>query len=261
MRMLLVAVIGMMATGCVTVGAGQAAVVWHARSGTDPQALSEGFHTLSAYDEVALYDLRTQQRNEQLQVLAANGLSLTLDTTIRYHVVANEVSALHRQIGPDYYNVILGPVLRSQARRVVGRYTPEEIYSTKREVIEREMREAVENATAGKHVQLEAILVRNVALPDMIQKAIVDKLAEEQSSLKMKYVIQREAQEAERKKIEAHGIALFQDIISSRLTEATLRWKQIDVQERLALSNNAKVIMMGNCKDAPMLLESTVPAR
>jgi len=242
-------------SGCATVGAGQAGVVWHARTGTDPKPLDEGFHYLSPYDQVVIYDLRTLQKNEQLHVLASNGLSLALDTTIRYHIVPEEVSALHREAGPDYYNVLLGPVLRSQARRVVGRYTPEEIYSTKRELIEREMREAVEKATHGKHLALEAILVRNVDLPTMIQRAIVDKLSEEQSSLKMKFVLEHAEQEAQRKAIEARGIAEFQQIVSAKLTDPLLRWKQIEALEKLAQSNNAKVVMLGSSRDLPMVLE------
>ena len=189
-------------------------------------------------------------------MLASNGLSIALDTTIRFHIVPEEVSALHKEAGPDYYNVLLGPVLRSQARRVVGRYTPEEIYSTKREIIEREMREAVEKALHGKHVALEAILVRNVELPLMIQRAIVDKLSEEQASLKMKYVLDRATQEAQRKAIEAKGIAEFQQIVSAKLNESLLRWKQIEALEKLSQSNNAKVVMIGASRDTPMMIDT-----
>ena len=189
------------AAGCVTITSGQAGVLWHSRSGTDPTPLGEGWHLITPLDQVTLYDLRTQERNEKLEVLAVNGLQLGFDTSVRFHVVPGEVAALHREVGPEYYDVILGPVLRSQARRVVGRYTPEEIYSTKRELIEREMRIAVEQAIQGKHIVLEAILVRDVALPTMIQKAIMDKLAEEQHALKMKYVIEHERLEADRRVI------------------------------------------------------------
>ena len=242
-------------TGCATVGAGQGGVLWRAASGTDPQPLGEGWHYVSPRDEVVIYDLRVQQRNEKLQVLAANGLSLSLDTTVRFHVAPKEVASLHREVGPSYYDIILGPVLRSQARRVVGRYIPEEIYSTKRELIEREMRNAIEKAIGGTHIVLEAVLVRNVELPPMLQKAIVDKLTEEQSALKMKFVIDHEREEAERKKIEAQGIAQFQDIVAAKLSDPLLRWKQIEALSRLALSPNAKVVMLGGGKDLPMMME------
>jgi regulator of protease activity HflC (stomatin/prohibitin superfamily) len=246
----------MASSGCATVGAGQAGVLWRASGGTDPTPVGEGWHYVSPRDELVLYDLRTQQRNEQLHILASNGLSLSLDTTVRFRVAPAEVSALHREVGPDYYSVILGPVLRSQARRVVGRYTPEEIYSTRRELIEREMREAIGKAIEGKHLVLEAVLVRNVELPPMIQKAIVDKLAEEQNALRMRFVLEHEQKEAERKKIEASGIAAFQDIVAAKLNGPLLRWKQIEALERLATSTNAKVVMLGGGKDTPMMLET-----
>src|SRR5579862_7243991 len=165
MRLTIVAML--LAGGCATVGSGQAGVLWRSTSGTDPEPLGEGWHYVAPLNNVTIYDLRTQEQNEQLQVLASNGLEIGLATSVRFHVVPKDVAALHREVGPDYYNVILGPVLRSQARRVVGRYTPEEIYSTKRELIEREMRQAVEKAIEGKHLVLEAILVRNVELPGM----------------------------------------------------------------------------------------------
>jgi regulator of protease activity HflC (stomatin/prohibitin superfamily) len=243
-------------SGCVTIDAGQAGVVWHARGGTDEHVLGEGLHYVRPYDQVESYDLRSRQQNERLEVLAVNGLAIVLDTSIRYHIVPTEVRALHTELGPSYYGVIIGPVLRSQARRVVGRYTPEEIYSTKRELIEREMREAVEKATLGKHVVLEAILVRNVQLPPTIQQAIMDKLSEEQSALKMTYVLDGARKEAERKQIEARGIAAFQDIVSAKLSEAFLRWKQVEALERLALSPNAKTVMLSG-RDSPILLEPT----
>ena len=115
--------------------------------------------------------------------------------------------------------------------------------------------QAIERATAGKHLVLEAILVRNVELPRMIQQAIIDKLSEEQKSLKMKFVIDHEHQEAERKKIEAQGVAVFQDIVSAKLSDSLLRWKQIEALDRLAQSHNAKVVMMGG-RDTPMMIET-----
>src|SRR5581483_4169971 len=226
-------------SGCATVGAGQAGVLWRASDGTDPTPVKEGRHFLFPWEKLTLYDLRTQEKNEKLDVLAANGLALALYTTIHYHVDPSEVSELHRQVGPDYYEVLIGPVLRSRARRVVGRYTPEEIYSSKRDLIEWEILEAVDEALQGKHLSVEIVLVRNVQMPATIQSAIIDKLAEEQRSLAMRYVIEHERLEADRKAIEATGIAAFQDAVASNLTEPLLRWKQIEALNRLAASKNA----------------------
>lgn len=254
-RTIAVGLLMAVSSGCVSVGSGQLGVVWRPVGGTNPQALGEGTHAKKVFEEITLYDVRTQLRNEQLHVLAVNGLSMALDTTVRFHVVPAEVAALHQQVGPTYYDLILGPVLRSQARRVVGRYTPEDIYSSKRELIEREIREAVQKAIEHKHIELEAILVRNVALPPTIEAAINNKAQAEQEALKMQYVLQREHQEAERKGVEAAGIARYQDIIAAKLPDNLLRWKQIEALAELGKSPNAKVIVLGNPRDlAPVLL-------
>jgi regulator of protease activity HflC (stomatin/prohibitin superfamily) len=242
-------------TGCVSIGSGQRGVVWSPRGGTNLLTLGEGIHARSPLEEVTLYDLRTQLRNEQLHVLAGNGLSMSLDTTVRFHLVAADVAPLHREIGPTYYDLILGPVLRSQSRRVVGRYLPEDIYSSKRELIEREIREAVQKAIEGKHIELEAILIRNVGLPPTIEAAINSKAQAEQEALKMQFILQRERMEADRKSVEAAGIARYQDIIAAKLPENYLRWKQIEALADLSKSQNAKVIVLGNPRDlAPVLL-------
>jgi regulator of protease activity HflC (stomatin/prohibitin superfamily) len=256
MRKALALVLLATAPACVTVDAGQRGVWWRSSGGTDLTPVAEGWYYVPPLASLTTYDIRSQQRNEQLIVISSNGLSLGLDTTIRFRLDPEGVAMLHQETGPNYYDVILGPVLRSQARRVVGRYTPEEIYSTKRELIEREMREAVDKAIAGKHIVLEAILVRNVALPELIQRAIIDKLSEEQSALKMKFVLERAQQEAERKRIEAQGVAAFQEIVSAKISEALLRWKQLEAIEHLAQSPNAKVVMLNGGKETPLVIEA-----
>ncbi len=237
------------ASGCATVGAGQAGVLWRASGGTDAEPVREGRHLILPWQRLTVYDLRTHEKNEKLEVLAANGLALVLDATIHYHVDGAEVAELHRRVGPDYYEVLIGPVLRSRARRVVGRYTPEEIYSTKRDLIEWEILEALDESLQGRAVFVENVLIRGVRMPSAIQSAIVDKLAEEQRSLAMKYVIERERLEADRKAIEAGGIASYQDTVAAGATEPLLRWKQIEALSELGTSKNTKVLVLG--VDAP----------
>ena len=266
-------------TGCsyATVGSGQVGVLW-TPDGVSKAALPEGSWRIGYYDHATLYDTHSQEKDEQLEVLAANGLRILFDTSIRYHIVPEEVVALDREIGKDYYGVLLGPTLRSQARRVVGRFQPEEIYSTQREAIEREIREGIEKAIQGKHVVLEAVLIRNVRLPDTIQQAINNKLEAEQLALKMKYVIaQSEAEsqralleakaQAERDKIKAQSAAEtaridaeshaattrieaaatddFNQKIQAHLTQLVLRLREIEAFEALSTSTNSKVLMLG----------------
>jgi regulator of protease activity HflC (stomatin/prohibitin superfamily) len=191
--------------------------------------------------------------------------------------VAPEVVSLDRELGPRYYGSLIGPTLRSQARRVVGRYQPEEIYSTKREIIEREIREGLEKVIVGRHVVLEAVLIRNVQLPEAIQAAINNKLEAEQQSLKMKFVIDKTKQEseqrlieanaevqreiirakadAESKRISAQATSDYEKLIQQNVSEQILRWQEIDAFNNLAKSANAKVIVLGGGKGSTPLLE------
>jgi len=140
---------------------------------------------------------------------------------------------------------------------VVGRYTPEEIYSTKREQVELEIRQEVVQKMEGKHVNVNGILIREVHLPRVVQAAIQAKLQEEQKALEMKYALDRTRQEAERARIEAAGIADFQAIVSKGLDERFREWKGIDATEKLANSPNTKVIIVGSGKNGlPVILDS-----
>jgi regulator of protease activity HflC (stomatin/prohibitin superfamily) len=223
-----------------------------------------------------MYSVRSQERAEKLEVLSSDGLSIELDASIRYHAIPGEVVALDREMGEDYYSVLLGPTLRSQARRVVGRFRPEEIYSTQRELIEKEIHDGIEKAIAGRHVQLEAVLIKNVTLPPAIQGAINDKLEKEQAALKMKYVEdEQKAQdqvkmmqandEAERqrvvsqsaadalkigaqaaadaKRVEGKGLADYQKAIQGTLTPEILRLREIEATRALADSPNTKLVL------------------
>jgi regulator of protease activity HflC (stomatin/prohibitin superfamily) len=199
------------------VGSGEVAIV-RTPDGVEKKVYPPGDWHIGIWDTPVTYSVRSQEREEQLEVLASNGLSIVLDTSVRYHIVPTQAVELDQELGPHYYSVLIGPSVRSQARRVVGRFQPEEIYSTQREAIERQVREGVENAIKDRHIVLEAVLIRNVKLPNSIQLAINNKLEAEQHALKMKYVLaQAEAEEkqklmqvqaeAERRKIQSEATA------------------------------------------------------
>jgi regulator of protease activity HflC (stomatin/prohibitin superfamily) len=194
--------------------------------------------------------------DEMLNVIASNGLAIQLDASIRFRLIRNEVVALQTEIGPQYYEKILEPVLRSEARRVLGRYTPEEIYSTQRDAIEREIREGLQKKIAGTHIDLEAVLIRNVQLPDAIRRAIDEKLAAEQDVLRMKYVVQVAEQEAARRRIEAGGIADYNKTIAASLSGAILEFARIQQLGALAVSGNAKTVVMGTGANPQILLSA-----
>ncbi|MFT3692817.1 MAG: SPFH domain-containing protein [Kofleriaceae bacterium] len=199
------------------VNSGEVAVI-RTPAGVDQHVYTPGDWRIGGDDVATTYSVRSQEHTERLEVQSSDGLGITLDTSIRYHVIPDEVLGLDAELGPEYYQVLIGPTLKSQARRVVGQFKPEEIYSTERDKIERQIRDGVANAIKGRHVQLEAVLVRNVTLPPSLQAAITEKLEAEQSALKMKYVIaQQEAEDqkaleevrasADRKKIESEAQA------------------------------------------------------
>jgi regulator of protease activity HflC (stomatin/prohibitin superfamily) len=145
--------------------------------------------------------------------------------------------------------------MRSETRKIVGQFTPEEIYSTKRQEVQTSVEEGLRVALKGKHVVVEAILIRNVDLPEKLKAAIAEKLEEEQRAEKMVYTLDRERQEATRKAIEAKGIAEFQRIVSQGLTKDLLRWKGIEATGQLASSPNAKVVVIGSGSDGlPLIL-------
>lgn len=243
-------------TGCVTVGPGQIGVLWTISGGTSPVPYGEGAHYVNSWDQLYIYDLRTMSNDELLNVIASNGLGIELDTSVRYHLNPKETVELHEEIGPGYYKKIIEPVLRSEARRVIGKFTPEEIYSTKRDAIEREIREGLSDKIQGKHIVLEAVLIRNVSLPDAIRNAIDQKLSAEQEVLKMKYVLEVTKARAEEKRIEAFGISDYNKVIADSLTPAVLEFQRVRLLGQLATSSNSKTVVVGPGANPQLLVSS-----
>jgi regulator of protease activity HflC (stomatin/prohibitin superfamily) len=243
---------------CPTVDSGHRGIVFKTLGGgTSKEVLGEGLHVIPIWNYVIAYDTRVHEMKEVLVVLSSNGLTLRVDASVRFRPVVEELFELQTQIGPDYDQKVIGPIVRSEARKVFGRYQPEEIYSTKREEIERQIYDEVTKALAGKHVVVEAILVRDVDLPDDIKRAIQDKLAEEQASQKMRFTLDKERQEAQRKQIEAEGIAKYQVIVRQGLTPEYLQYKGIEATMQLAASQNAKMVIIGSQKSGlPLVLQN-----
>lgn len=243
---------------CPVVDSGHRGIVFKSLGGgTSKEVLGEGLHVMPMWNSVITYDTRVHEMKENLIVISSNGLTIQVDTSVRYRPKQDELFELQTKIGADYAQKVIGPVVRSEARKVLGRYQPEEIYSTKREQIEAQIYDEVLKALEGKHVVVEAILVRDVGLPETIKTAIADKLAEEQRSQKMKFTLDKERQEATRKKVEAEGIATYQSIVRQGLTAEYLQWKGIEATEALAASPNAKVVIIGSGKSGlPVILQT-----
>ncbi|RME25599.1 MAG: prohibitin family protein [Candidatus Zixiibacteriota bacterium] len=169
----------------------------------------------------------------------------------------DKLDSLQVTIGPDYYNVAVAPTIRAIARSVAGQYKPEEIYSTKREELNTQILDQLREAMNHKFIVIEKVLIRDVQIPAKISEAINFKLAAAQEAEKMKFTIQKEKLEADRKRIEAKGIADFQKIISAGITSSYLKWKGIETTEKLAESPNSKIIVIGNSsQDLPIILSA-----
>jgi len=242
----------------VTIGSGEAGVLYKTFGGgvvTDEPALGEGFHFVAPWNKVIVYEVRQQELFERMKVLSSNGLDILLEVTAWYKPQTEQLGLLHQQKGQNYLDRVIKPSMRSAARSVVGRYTPEQIYSSKRDAIQKEIFEETKKILDDQFVQLNDVLVRDVTLPPTIKTAIENKLKQEQEFLEYEFTIQKAQKEAERQKIDAEGKATANRILSQSLTTNILKEKGIQATIELAKSPNSKVIVVGSGKDGlPLIL-------
>jgi prohibitin 1 len=241
----------------VTIDAGHAGVMFRLLGGgiDTTQTYNEGFHFISPINKMIVYETRQQETSEEMNVLSSNGLEISVDVSAWYMPEYDKIGLLHSKIGNDYLSRIIIPSLRASARSVIGRYTPEQIYSTKRDAIQDEIFEEAKNILDGKYVNLTQILIRSIVLPPTIKSAIESKLKQEQESLEYEFKLEKAQKEAERQRIDALGKAKANEILSASLTDKILREKGISATLELAKSPNAKVVIIGNSADGmPLIL-------
>ena len=247
----LLAVIVMAATmmGCGTqIESGHRGVFYHKfGDGTEMGKIyPEGFTWHLPWNSMFKYPTRLLEQKEDLVVLSSDGATLGLEVSILYRPQIDKLDSLQIEVGPNYYNVAVAPTIRGIARGIAGRYKPEEIYSTKREQLNDEILTQLQDAMAEKYIIIEKVLVRDVRIPAKISEAINFKLTADQEAQKMQFTIEKEKLEAERKRIEAQGIADFQKIVSAGITTSLLKWKGIEATLKIAESPNTKVVIVGN---------------
>ena len=225
-------------------------------SGLDVENIkSEGLNVIAPWNDLIVYDIAERQIEETMDVLSQDGLGIVIDVSLRFRPIPGEIGYLYRAFRMDYETSLLRPELRSAVRRIIGQYTPEELYSTKRQEIEQLIEESTRQVLADNHVELKALLFRSIKLPKTIQNSIEEKLAAEQEAQKYNYLIEKEKKEAERRKIDAEGKAVANRILSASITENILKEKGISATEALAKSPNSKVIVVGSGKDGlPIIL-------
>lgn len=205
----------------------------------------QGFHVIMPWNKVFIYDVRTNEGFETMDVLSKNGLNIAVELSYRYSPMPDKIGYLHDEIGTEYVKRILMPEIRSATREVIGQYLPEELYSTKREAIQDEIFKQTANAIGPKHLIIDAVLIRSVKLPEKLEEAIEQKLKEEQLSLQYEYKLDRERQEAERRIIEAQAKADANRILNASLTDKILQDKGIEATLELAKSPNTKTVIVG----------------
>ncbi|EKF56017.1 membrane protease subunit, stomatin/prohibitin [Galbibacter marinus] len=253
-----IALIIFIAKSTVTIASGEAGVLFETLGDgvvTDEPPLSEGFHLVAPWNKIFIYEVRQQEISEKMQVLSENGLEIRLDASVWFQPDYENLGLLHQQKGINYVSRILQPAIRSATRSVVGRYTPEQLYSSKRDVIQEEIFDETKEILDKQYVTLNEVLVRDITLPPTIKDAIERKLGQEQESLEYKFRIEKAQKEAERQRIEAKGKADANQILSASLTDKILRDKGIEATIKLSESPNAKIIVIGSGEDGlPVIL-------
>ncbi|MEM9846329.1 MAG: prohibitin family protein [Bacteroidota bacterium] len=243
----------------LTIEAGERGVLFKRFSGgLDKENIYKpGFHVIAPWNEMYQYDVRESQLEEGMQVLSSNGLNISVDVTIRFHPSYEGIGDLHEKFGEGYRESLVRPEVRSAVREVVGRFTPEELYSTKRDQVQTMIQEDLEKIMERNYLVLKAVLIRDIELPDKVKMAIEDKLEAEQSALKYEFILNQERKEAERKIIEAEAKAEANRILNASLSNNILRDKGIEATLELAKSPNSKVVVVGGEGDGlPLILNN-----
>lgn len=217
----------------------------------------EGLSIVAPWNDVIIFEIAEQQIEETMDVLSKDGLSISIDVSLRFRPEPSKIGYLYRAFKNSYIESLIRPELRSAVRQIIGQYTPEELYATKRQEIESKIQEAIRKTLDENHVELKALLFRSIKLPAMIKTAIEQKLTAEQESEKYDFFIEKEKKEAKRRKIDAEGKAEANRILSASITNNILKEKGITATQELAKSNNAKIVVIGGGDDGlPLILNS-----
>jgi prohibitin 1 len=239
------------ATACVKTGHVGVVSVFGRVTG---RTLSEGIHLVNPLANVTELSIKTQEIKEKAAVPSKEGLIMGLEASVLYHLDPAKAATVYQQVGPTFAEVLLVPTFRSAIRAITAGNTAASLYSDGREGIAHQILEDVRRQVAPRGIIVENVLLRDLQLPDSLKHAIEAKQQAQQEAQRMEFVLQREKQEAERKRVEAAGIKDFQDIVSQGISEKLLEWKGIEATMELVKSTNSKVIVVGNSKNGLPLI-------
>jgi prohibitin 1 len=248
-----IVIVASSATSCVRTGHVGVVSVFGRVTG---QTLSEGIHIVNPVANVTELSIKTQEIKEKAAVPSKEGLIMGLEASILYHLDPSQAAVVYQSIGPTFAEVLLVPTFRSAIRAITAGNTAASLYSDGREGIAQQIMEDVRRQVAPRGIVVENVLLRDLQLPESLKHAIEAKQQAQQEAQRMEYVLQREKQEAERKRVEAAGIKDFQDIVSQGISDKLLEWKGIEATMELVKSQNSKVIVVGNAKNGLPLIYS-----
>jgi len=217
--------------------------------------LKAGVNLVNPMAKVVKFSIKTQELKEVMNVPSKEGLSVQLEISLLFRLDPDNANIIYKTVGPNYAEIILMPQFRSVVRGVTARYQAKALYTASREKLAGEIMNELDSLVGPRGITIETAALRQIILPERLTKSIEEKLQAEQESQRMAFVLKKEEQEAERKRIEAKGIKDFQTIVSEGINDQLLRWKGIEATEKLANSTNSKVVVIGSGKDGlPLIL-------
>jgi regulator of protease activity HflC (stomatin/prohibitin superfamily) len=219
------------------------------------EVLPEGMHLINPFKTNNEMSVRTQEIKESASVPSSEGLVMNLDTSLIYHLDPAKAADVYQKIGPNYETVLIEPNLRAAIREATASHTANALYTGEREMVAKQIYDSLGEILGSRGFFIESILLRDIQLPATLKSSIEAKQQAEQDALAMNFKLQKETQEAQRKRIEAQGIRDFQQIVAQGISPALLEWKGIEATENLAKSPNSKVVVIGNNKNGlPLIL-------
>jgi regulator of protease activity HflC (stomatin/prohibitin superfamily) len=219
--------------------------------------LKAGINLVNPLARVVKFSVKTEEIKEVMDVPSKEGLTVQLELSALFHLNPEKAAQVYKTVGENYVQILLEPQFRSVSRGVTAGYDARALYTSERELVAQIIQKDLEKLVEPRGITIESTPLRRVALPEGLMSAIQDKLRAEQESQRMQFVLMKERQEAERKRIEAQGISDFQNIVARGISEQLLRWKGIEATEKLAASQNAKIVIIGAGKDGlPLILDT-----
>ena len=274
---LVLGVLALIASGFAQIAAGRVGVS-SLFGAVDSEPLTQGLHLINPLKSVTQMSIRTEAisvhagpggrpAGDTVDSISSDGMRMPLDVTVYYRLLPADAPWVYQNLGEDFADKIVVPATRTAVREALARFTAQEAYSTKRDQLALLMQDFLRRHVGallddykltGQAVVVQQVLLRNIGIPDQVRDAIEKKLAAEQQALAMQFVLQKETQEAERKRIEARGIADFQKIVTEGISDKLLAWKGIEATLEISKSPNAKVVVIGNSKNGlPLIFDSS----